>query len=160
MSALPARRSLAAGIAAAGTGIVLLALLLGGGKFPAPHVHVSAVPGMASMAQRPATKVTVISTHAIPDLKGKQMTAVVVDFPPGAFSPEHHHEGSLTVYVLKGTIRSQLDAGPAQIYTAGQSFFEPLGAIHTFAENMSTTEDAQILAVFVHDQGARLTVYH
>jgi quercetin dioxygenase-like cupin family protein len=156
VSALPQRRSLAA----AGTGIVLLVLLLGGSRFPAPHMHGPAVPGMASMAPRPATKVTIISSHAIPDMKGKQMTAVIVDFPPGAFSPEHHHEGSLTVYVLKGTIRSQLDAEPAQIYTAGQSFFEPLGAVHTFAENMSATEDAQILAVFVHDQGARLTVYH
>ena len=158
MSALPARRSLAAGIAAAATGLVLLAVLPWGMR--APHVHAPSVPAMASAAQRPPTKSTIVSSHAIPDVKGKQMTAVVVDFPPGAFSPEHHHEGSLTVYVLKGTIRSQLDAGPAQIYTAGQSFYEPLGTIHTFAENMSATEDAQILAVFVHDQGARLTVYH
>lgn len=160
MSAVPARRPLAAGIAAAGTGLVLLALLLGGGDFRAPHLHGPAVPGMASMAERPATKSTVISSHAIPDVKGKQMTAVVVDFPPGAFSPEHHHEGSLTVYVLKGTIRSELAGEPPQVYTVGQSFFEPLGATHLFAENMSTTEDARILAVFVHDQGARLTVYH
>ncbi len=159
MSAVPARRPLAAGIAAAGAGLALLALLLGGG-FRAPHLHGFSVPGMASLAQRPATKSTVISSHAIPDVKGKQMTAVVVDFPPGAYSPEHHHEGSLTVYVLKGTIRSQLAGEAPQIYTVGQSFFEPLGATHLFAENMSTTEDARILAVFVHDQGAKLTVYH
>jgi hypothetical protein len=35
-----------------------------------------------------------------------------------------------------------------------------LGAVHLFAENMSETEEARILAVFMHDQSARLTVYH
>jgi quercetin dioxygenase-like cupin family protein len=149
-----AERSLSASAAAAA--VVLIALL---SRVPDPHAPVlaAAAPGAA---ERPRTTSTVVSSHAIPDLRGKQMTAVVVDFPPGAFSPEHHHEGSLTVYVLKGTIRSQLAGEPVEVYTAGQSFFEPLGSTHLFAENASTTEDARILAVFVHDQDARLVVYH
>ena len=73
MSARTTRCPLAAGVAAAGTGIVLLALVLGGGPLRAPHMHGPAIPGMASMAQRPATKSTIISSHAIPDVKGKQM---------------------------------------------------------------------------------------
>jgi len=156
MSAAIARHPGAVAIAA-GAGLVLAALLLLSVRLPAVHGH---PPAMASMAARPGTKVTVISSHAIPDVNGKRMTAAVVDFPPGAYSPEHHHEGSLTVYVLKGTIRSELAGEPPQVYTVGQSFYEPLGATHLFAENMSATEDAQILAVMVHDEGARLTVYH
>ncbi|HTZ81514.1 MAG TPA: cupin domain-containing protein [Stellaceae bacterium] len=142
---------------AAGAGLVLAALLLWNGRLPSFHEH---APAMASMAPGVPTTSTIISSHAIPDMPGKQMTAVIVDFPPGAVSPEHHHEGSLTVYVLKGTIRSQLAGEPPQVYTVGQSFFEPLGSVHLLAENMSKTEPARILAVFVHDKGARLTVYH
>jgi len=156
MSARTGRHPAAVALAA-GTGLVLAALLLWSGRLPVVHQH---APAMASLAARPGTKVTQISSHAIPDVKGKRMTALLVDFPPGAFSPEHHHEASLTVYVLKGTIRSQLAGEPPQVYTVGQSFYEPLGATHLFAENMSQTEDAQILAVMVHDEGARLTIYH
>jgi quercetin dioxygenase-like cupin family protein len=85
---------------------------------------------------------------------------MVVDFPPNAFTPEHHHEADLYVYVLQGTIRSQLGGQGVETYTAGQSFFEPDGSTHIFAENASTTEPARILAVFVHREGARLMVYH
>jgi quercetin dioxygenase-like cupin family protein len=46
------------------------------------------------------------------------------------------------------------------IYRAGASFFEPPGAVHLLAENMSATESARILAVFVADEGATLTTYH
>jgi quercetin dioxygenase-like cupin family protein len=62
--------------------------------------------------------------------------------------------------VLAGTIRSQLGGQKVETYSAGQSFFEPDGSVHLFAENTSTTEPARILAVFVHREGARLTVFH
>jgi quercetin dioxygenase-like cupin family protein len=61
--------------------------------------------------------------------------------------------------VLSGTIRSQLEGTPAATYGPGETFFEPLGLIHLFAENISTTEPAEVLAAFVHDEGATLTTY-
>jgi quercetin dioxygenase-like cupin family protein len=85
---------------------------------------------------------------------------MVVEFPPNGFSPPHHHGGSVTVYVLAGVIRSQLQGQPPIVYRAGDSFFEPPGAVHLLAENMSATEPARILAVFVADEGATLTTYH
>ena len=62
--------------------------------------------------------------------------------------------------MLDGTIRSQLEGGTAIIYTEGQTFFEPPGIVHLLAENVSATEPARILAVFVADEGATLTTYH
>ena len=67
--------------------------------------------------------------------------------------------GSVTVYILSGTIRSRLEQGPIETFRAGGTFFEPLGIIHTLAENVSDTESAQLLAIFVHDEGATLTTY-
>ncbi len=152
------RQPLLSAGAAAAAGLVGVAVLLHGLAMHNTPLH--GPHWAASAAQRPATKSAIISSHAIPDVPGKQVTAVLVDFPPGAFSPEHHHEGSLYVQVLKGTIRSQLGGEPAQVFQAGQSFFEPLGSVHLFAENVSLTEDAQLLVVYVHDKGARLIVYH
>jgi quercetin dioxygenase-like cupin family protein len=91
---------------------------------------------------------------------GKRITTVIVEFPPGGYSPAHHHGGSVTVYVLSGAIRSQLEGQTPIRYKAGESFFEPPGAIHLLAENASASEPARILAVLVADEDAALTTYH
>jgi quercetin dioxygenase-like cupin family protein len=60
--------------------------------------------------------------------------------------------------VLSGAIRSQNSAtGPAKVYKAGESFFEPAGSAHLVSENASTTEPASMLVILVADDGARLT---
>ena len=63
-------------------------------------------------------------------------------------------------YVLSGAIRSENSAtGPATVYKAGESFFEPAGSEHLISENASTVEPASLLAVFVADDGAQLTTF-
>jgi quercetin dioxygenase-like cupin family protein len=90
---------------------------------------------------------------------GKTLTAVVVRYPPGEASPPHHHAGSVYAYVLSGAIRSQNSAtGPAKVYRAGESFFEPPGSDHLISANASATEPASLLAVFVADDHATLTM--
>jgi len=75
-----------------------------------------------------------------------------------ATSGKHHHAGNVLAYVLSGTIRSENSAtGPAKIYQAGQSFFEPLGSEHLVSENASTTEPASLLAIFIADHGDLIT---
>lgn len=111
-------------------------------------------------ASRPATVVRPVSCERLPNVPGKSITTVVVDFPPGAFSPRHRHPGSVTAFMLKGRVRSQLDGGPVETFDAGQSWFEPPGTIHDFAENASTTEPASLLAIFVADDDCGpLTIY-
>ena len=79
------------------------------------------------------------------------MTTVIVDFPPNAYTPRHRHPGSVTAFVLKGALRSQLAGTLAATYAAWQSWFEPAGTVHLFAENASTTEPAELLATFITD---------
>jgi quercetin dioxygenase-like cupin family protein len=96
----------------------------------------------------------------LPNVPGKSITAVLVNYAPGGKSAKHHHAGSVFVYVLTGAIRSENSAtGPAKIYKAGESFFEPPGSEHLVSENASTTEPASLLAVFVADDGAHLTTF-
>jgi len=109
---------------------------------------------------RPETVVKIISCEKLLDVPGKSITTAVVDFPPNAFTPRHRHPGSVTAFVLKGTLQSQLAGGPAGVFAAGQTWFEPPGTIHLFAENVSATEPAQLLAFFVADDNCGpLTIF-
>ena len=86
-------------------------------------------------------------------------TMVRVFYGPGGFTPAHRHAGSVTAYVTKGEIRSQLAGGPVETFGVGQSFFEPPGAVHLVSANASNTEPAELMAVFVADEGAQLTTF-
>ena len=113
--------------------------------------------GVCSQAHA-QSQAKVARTEKLPNVPGKSVTAVVVTFPPGAKSPPHHHAGSVLVYVLSGEVRSENSAtGPAKVYKAGETFFEPAGSAHLVSENVSATEPATILAVFIADDGATLT---
>ena len=98
-----------------------------------------------------------ISSHALPNVPGKRVTVVRVFYGPGGFTPPHTHSGSVTAYVTKGEIRSQLGGGPVETFKVGQSFFEPPGSTHLVSANASTTEPAELIAIFVADEGAQLT---
>jgi quercetin dioxygenase-like cupin family protein len=91
--------------------------------------------------------------HAIPNLPGKSLVAVEVNYPPGGSSPPHRHAKSAFIYayVVSGTIASQVEGEPAHTYRAGESFFETPGAHHVLGRNVSATEPAKLLAVFVVD---------
>jgi quercetin dioxygenase-like cupin family protein len=56
------------------------------------------------------------------------------------------------------SVRSQVSTGgPAKVYKAGESFFEPPGSSHLVSENASDTEPASLLAVFAAEDDAKLT---
>jgi quercetin dioxygenase-like cupin family protein len=148
------------GIALAAASIVLGSAWFRNAAGPGHLVHMAGTtPSAAAQGSRPATKVKPISCEPLPNVPGKSITTVLVHFPPDGFSPRHRHAGSVTVYVLSGAVRSQLNGGPIGTYKAGETFFEPPGSIHTFAENASKTEPAEVLATFVAEDCAQLTTY-
>ena len=114
---------------------------------------------VAGLAPTPAAahggteKVIPAFRQAIPNIPGKSLVAVVVDYPPGAASVSHQHAKSAFIYayVVSGSIETQVNDGPRQVLHAGESFHEPPGARHTVSRNASKTEAAKLLAVFVVD---------
>lgn len=98
-------------------------------------------------------KVTPNFEQAIPNIPGKSLIAVVVDYPPGGSSVPHTHAKSsfIYAYVVSGSIESKVNDGPTRVYKAGESWSEPPGASHTISRNTSNTEPAKLLAVFVVD---------
>ena len=130
--------------------------------------HILAVVGVVATAtllsgpicQAADDDVRLVATEKLPNVPGKSITAIVVNYAPGAKSDKHHHAGSVLAYVLSGEIRSENSAtGPVKVYKAGETFFEPPGSAHLISENASATEPASLLAIFIADDGAELTIY-
>jgi quercetin dioxygenase-like cupin family protein len=98
-------------------------------------------------------KVTLIYQHELPNVPGKSIKSVLVEYGPGGYSPSHTHAKSAFIYatVLEGAIRSQVKDGPVTTYTTGQSFSESPGDRHGVSANASETVPAKLLAVFVVD---------
>jgi quercetin dioxygenase-like cupin family protein len=97
--------------------------------------------------------VTIVFDHVIPNVPGKSMKGVLVEYQPGGSSPAHTHPDSAFIYatVLEGAIRSKVNAGPEKVYRAGESFAEVPGDHHGFSANESGTQPARLLAVFIVD---------
>ena len=74
-------------------------------------------------------KVTPNFAQAIPNIAGKSLIAVVVDYPPGGASVPHTHAKSsfIYAYVVSGSIESKVNDGPTRIYKAGESWSELAG---------------------------------
>ncbi|MGO7077428.1 cupin domain-containing protein [Rhizobium johnstonii] len=91
--------------------------------------------------------------QAIGNIPGKSLRVVEVNYAPGAASPAHSHAKSAFIYayVLAGAIESKVNDGQTRIYKAGDSWFEPPGAVHSVSRNASKTKPARLLAVFVVD---------
>ena len=70
------------------------------------------------------------STTSAPvaDLTGEfELVQLIVDFPPGTWTPAHTHGGMLLVTVLKGEQTVRDEQGNEKTYKAGESFTETPG---------------------------------
>jgi len=106
--------------------------------------------------------VKVVYDQPLPNVPGKSLKGVLVEYAPGGTSPAHTHPNSAFIYatVLEGAITSQVNNGPVTVYHAGENFSEYPGDHHAVSENASKTERARLLAVFVVDTNeTNLTVY-
>ena len=70
-------------------------------------------------------KVTLVYQHELPNVPGKSIKGVLVEYGPGGYSPGHTHPKSAFIYatVLEGAIRSQVNDGPVTTYKAADAGF-------------------------------------
>ena len=117
---------------------------------------VAALPFGSVLADSPKSKnakVTLVYQHELPNVPGKSIKGVLVEYGPGGYSPGHTHPKSAFIYatVLEGEILSQVNDGPVTTYKAEESFTEMPGDRHGISANASKTKPAKLLAVFVVD---------
>ena len=97
---------------------------------------VASLPFGGVLADAPKSKdakVTLVYQHELPNVPGKSIKGVLVEYGPGGYSPGHTHPKSAFIYatVLEGEILSQVNDGQVTTYKAGQSFSELPGDRHS-----------------------------
>ena len=115
---------------------------------------------VAAETTAPGANVSVVFDQELPNVPGKSMRAVLVEYEPGAGSPSHRHPSSAFIYarVLEGAIRSKVNDEPERTYKAGESWTEKPNDHHQVSHNASNTDPAKLLAIFVVDTSDRKIV--
>jgi quercetin dioxygenase-like cupin family protein len=98
-----------------------------------------------------------IVTKSLPDLPGKEVMMLTVEYPPGGVSTPHRHNANTFVYVLEGAIVMAVAGGKEMTVNAGETFYESPNDVHSVSRNASATEPAKFLVFFVKNQGAPAT---
>jgi quercetin dioxygenase-like cupin family protein len=121
--------------------------------FGAAYAAIAIATAVPAAAHGVGETVTPHFQQTIPNIPGKSLVALIVDYAPDGASPSHIHAKSAFIfgYVLSGEIKSQVNDGPKRTYRAGESFYETPGARHPVSRNASKTRPARLLAVFVVD---------
>lgn len=112
-----------------------------------------------SSASAQAGKVTRLMTKDLPDVSGKEGMVETVDFAPGEVSQPHRHNADLFVYVLEGSIVTQVKGGSPQTLHAGAVFYEAPSDVHIVSRNASETQPAKLLVFYVKKKGGPPTVF-
>ncbi|HLH01939.1 MAG TPA: cupin domain-containing protein [Bryobacteraceae bacterium] len=103
--------------------------------------------------------VKLLARHA---LTGPQqgMEAVLVEVTSAAGAPSHihRHPGFVLGYVLDGKLSFGINNETPETISAGASFFEPIGAVHTTGESATPGEPVRFLAFLVVPAGSSIVL--
>lgn len=117
----------------------------------------ASVPAVAQQTPAPAPSATTVQqllTQALPDIKGKEVSMVTVEYAPGGKSSPHRHEANTFVFVLEGSMIMQVAGGKETTLGPGQVFYETPTDVHTVSRNASRTQPAKFLVFFIKNAGA------
>jgi quercetin dioxygenase-like cupin family protein len=112
---------------------------------------------LAHDAEKGQVKVIQLSQREIIEkLDGKDASATVLEvtFEPGQEDTPHSHAGPVFGYVLEGEYQHAINDEPVKTYKAGETFYEPSGAVHRVARNPSG-KTTRLLAVILHPRDAK-----
>jgi len=99
---------------------------------------------MAADASAPQIKRTVLERHAIPGTD-EEMQMIMVEFPPGAVSPLHHHPVAGLSYIVEGTAESAYGKDAPKVYHAGDTLQDIPDVPHTLFRNPDNTHVLRFL---------------
>ena len=101
-----------------------------------------------------AQEVNTLLKKRLPEVPGKEIEVITVDYAPGAVDVIHRHDAHAVVYVLDGEVEMQVRGGALRRLGPGQVFYESPEAVHTVSRNASKTKPAKFVVFFVKNEGA------
>src|SRR5262245_2595691 len=86
----------------------------------------------------------------------EDLDAILLELHPGpGEGHEHRHTGPVLGYVLEGKVRFGVNREPARIVAAGETFFEPTGALHSTWGSADPNTPARVLVFMVIPKGTK-----
>src|SRR5689334_13441132 len=116
--------------------------------------------GLSTSGHEHKNKVKVISAQDIAekvDEKASRATTLEVTIEPGKGSAPHRHPGPVFGYVLVGEYDWAINDQPVRRLKAGETFYEPTGALHRVSRNPGKTV-TRLLVVMLHPRDAKQLV--
>ena len=101
-----------------------------------------------------AQQVNTLLTKKLPEVPGKEIEVITVNYAPGAVDAIHRHDAHAVVYVLDGEVEIQVRGGTLRRFGPGQVFDESPGDVHTVSRNASKTKPAKFVVFFIKNEGA------
>ncbi len=108
-------------------------------------------------AQGAAAHVKSLLKTPLAGIAGKEANVVLFDVGPGWKIDNHFHPGHVFVYMIRGSIKIEVEGEPAQVIGPGDILYE-LPNRNMVANNISSTNGAKFLVFQVGDIGKPLTV--
>ena len=111
--------------------------------------------GAAAHETKPAVK-SLLKTP-LTGVAGKEANIVLFNVGPGWKISNHFHPGHVFVYMIRGSIKIEVEGKPARVISPGDVLHE-LPDRNMVANNISSTKGARFLVFQVGDIGKPLTV--
>ncbi len=108
-------------------------------------------------AQGVAAHVKSLLKTPLAGIAGKEANVVLFDVGPGWTIDNHSHPGHVFVYMIRGSIKIEVEGEPARIIGPGDVLYE-LPNRNMVANNISSTKGAKFLVFQVGDIGKPVTV--
>ncbi|HEY9383400.1 MAG TPA: cupin domain-containing protein [Gemmatimonadales bacterium] len=118
---------------------------------------VGAVAGLLALTGNLTTQeptVTPLLAKALPDIPGKEVLVITVEYGPGGADPVHRHNAHGLVYVLEGSVVMQVKGGKPVTLHPGQTFYEGPEDVHLVGRNASSTRPAKFLVFLLKNVGS------
>lgn len=115
---------------------------------PAPAVSRGLDPMTA-----PAIRRTLLEERPVEGVPGLLTQVWLIEYPPGASAPSHHHPVVGIGYVVQGAFDSAFGEDPVARVSAGQSFVDPPRVEHRLFRNASATEPLKFVMSYSIPRG-------
>ena len=102
----------------------------------------------------PQPQRSVLEHHDQSGVPGKEIVVGTLNLPPGTAVGFHEHPGDEAGYIIKGRALWKVRGQPDKTLGAGDSFFNPRGAVHSLAS--ADTGDTLVISSWIVDKGKPL----
>jgi quercetin dioxygenase-like cupin family protein len=98
----------------------------------------------------------IMERHDQSGVPGKEIVIGTATLPPGSVIGYHTHPGDEAGYVLKGNLILKTQGQPDRALKAGDSFFNPRGAVHSLAVAPGS-EGGMAVSAWIVDKGVPMS---